>query len=291
VFPIFLTANEVERALHIVFLLLTMYPRIDVINSGGYKDGLRAEDYVMNGPRLLSKGGIPVIGDSNNSMVDTHNGGDDGIPPQSDETMNNNTTNTDGSKRKMVASTPITKYMWDDDGTGNVAKIHIDSLPISLTKAIQWADAGISSIEQIQVRLIGDNNDGLYIGITSHDGKRRHHLHVPKMYGEAESVKAIPKRHKLLVKVTKKRTSRKRHSKHGRHSKFEDEGIWTRMTKSIGNLIGGGGASGNDEEEYTSQSWPRLSASSAGGLGGSSCEIDEKLFKELGMVGKGVDDF
>lgn len=63
------------------------------------------------------------------------------------------------------------------------------------------------------------------------------------------------------------------------------------MTKSIGNLISGGGASGNDEEEYTSQSWPRLSASSAGGLGGSSSEIDEKLFKELGMVGKGVDDF
>lgn len=285
-FPVFLTANEVALALHIGFQLLTMYPRIDVINSGGYKDGLRAEDYVMNGPRLLSKGGIPVVDDSNNSMVDTHNGGDDGIPPQSDETMNSITTIIDGPKRKMVASTPITKYMWDDDGTGNIAKIHIDSLPISSTKAIQWADAGISSVEQIQVRLIGDNNDGLYIGITSHDGKRRYHLHVPKMYGEAESVKAIPKRHKLLVKITKKRTTRKRHSKRSRQSK--DEGIWTMMTKSIGNLIGGG-ANGNDEGEYTSQSWPRLSASSAGGLGGGSCEIDEKLFKDLGT--DGVDDF
>jgi hypothetical protein len=111
------------------------------------------------------------------------------------------------------------------------------------------------------------------------------------MYGEAESVKAIPKRHKLLIKITKKKKRmRKRHSNHHRYSASEDDGIWTTMTKSIGNLIGGS-ASERNEEEYVSQSWPRLSASSAGGLGGGSCEIDEKLFKEMGMNEKGADGF
>lgn len=275
-----MTAIYISKSRNII---LTSIP-----TSGGYKDGLRAEDYVMNGPRLLSKGGVRVIDDSNNSTVDTNNEEEDCIPPpQSNDTKNNN---LDGTKRVTVASIPITRYMWDDDGKANIAKIHIDSLPISSTKSIKWEDAGISSIEQIEVRLIGDNNEGLYIGITSHDGKRRHHLHVPKMYGEAESVKAIPKRHKLLIKITKKKKKKKRHSNHRHHSTTEDDGIWTTMTKSIGNLISGS-ASERNEEEYVSQSWPRLSASSAGGLGGGSCEIDEKLFKEMGMNEKGADGF
>lgn len=243
----------------------------------------------MNGPRLLSKGGVPVISELKSTLaIDNDNGvGEGAISPAS--SMAKRAT-IDGTKRKMVASSPIVKYMWDDDGNGNIAKIHIDCLPISSTKSIKWEDAGISSTEQIEVRLIGNNNEGLYIGITSHDGRRRHHLHVPKMYGEAESVKAIPKRHKLIVKITKK-TMQKRKPRGSLHSASERDGIWTMLMKSIGNAVGGGAQSGNDEEIYTSQSsWPRLSASSAGGLGGGSCEIDEKLFKKLSVDNKRVDD-
>ena len=240
----------------------------------------------MNGPRLLSKGGVRVVDEYNNSVVNTKNGArEDSITPQSNEN-----TPTERNTHKMVASRPITKYMWEDNGNGNIAKIHIDSLPISSTETIRWEDACISSIEKIEVRLIGNNNEGLYIGITSQDGKRRHHLHVPKMYGEVESVKAIPKRNKLLVKITKKGTMRKRYSKHSRQSTSKDDGIWSIMTKSIGNFIGDH-ALRKKYEEYASQSWSRLSASSVGGLDGGSCEIDEKLFKEMGMEETGVDGF
>ncbi len=242
----------------------------------------------MNGPRLLSRGGVRVIDDHTISTVDAKHGtGEECTPPQSNEA--NNTT-TERTKHTMVASRPITKYMWDDDGNGNIAKIHIDSLPISSTESIRWEDAGISSVEQIEVRLTGDNNEGLYIGITSQNGMGRHHLHVPKTYGEVESVKAIPKRNKLLVKITKKEKMRKRYSKHSRQSTAKDDGIWTIMTKSISNFIGDHGRV-KCKEEYASQSWPRLSASSVGGLGGGSCEIDDKLFKEMGMEGTGVDGF
>lgn len=243
----------------------------------------------MNGPRLLSKGGIRVIDDYNISTVETKNGtGEECIPPQSNETKYTNAT--ERTKPKMVASRPISKYMWDDNGNGNIAKIHIDSLPISTTETIRWEDAGIFSIEQIEVRLIGDNNEGLYIGITSQDAKRRHHLHVPKMYGEAESVKAFLKRNKLVVKITKKEKMNKRFSKHSRQSIAKDDGIWTIMTKSMDYFIGDN-TRVKKVEEYAPQSWPRLSASSVGGLGGGSCEIDEKLFKEMGIKETGVDGF
>jgi len=246
--------------------------------GGGYKDGLRAEDYVMNGPRLLSKGGIRI---------------GDGEPP------NNNTAENDSKecipqsekndakerpKPKLTASTPITKYMWDDDGNGNnMAKIHIDSLPIiSSTNTMTWESAGISR-EQVEVRFIGENNDGLYVSVVTMEGKR-YHLHVPKMYGEAESVKCIVKKHKLLIKIGKKKIP-KRHS----DRYLAEEGVWKSATKALGRFVGGGEEA--TKEEYISVVWPRLSASSVGGFGGGTADIDAKLFKEMDTSKNGGDVF
>lgn len=236
-------------------------------SKGGYKDGLKAEDYVMNGPKLLSKGGVRV----DNASTEVGADGDDNTQQQQDDDDDDDAPSsnitTKKSKPKLVASTCITRYLWDDDGEGHVAKIHIDTLPLSSTQTIQWQEASISK-EGVEVRLIGEANEGLFIGITDANLKK-YHLSTPKMYGEAESVTSIVKKHKLLIKITKKKIPR-RYS--NRHSK-DDGGVWG----SISTMICG---NGEPKEEFVSVAWPRLNASASFGLGGGTTEIDEKLFRK-----------
>ena len=220
----------------------------------------------MNRPKLLSKGGVRV-GDEQGSETGAEADGQ-----KSTEAINDDSPK-ERPKRKLTASTPITKYLWDD---GDVAKIHIDSLPIDSTKTVKWEEAGGISKEQVEVRLIGEHNEGLYVAVA-HEG-RRYHLHVPKMYGEAESVKSIVKKHKLLVRITKKRVPKRR------RRNATDSGAWAAATNALGKLVGAGG---DTEDEYISVAWPRLSASSTGGLGGGTAEIDEKLFKEMDVTSGG----
>jgi len=258
--------------------------------GGGYKDGLRAEDYVMNGPRLLSKGGIRVDDEpkiDNTGEIETNN--NQQCISQSSEKID--TKERLPKPKSTTASTPITKYMWDDDDgstNNNIAKIHIDTLPSFNTKTsfTKWADAGISK-QNVEVRLIGENNEGLYASIVTNEGKN-YHLHIPKMYGEADSVKCIVKKHKLLIKITKRKVPKQKYSK--RHS--NDEGMWKSATNILGKIAGNSNNNG-DEEELVSVAWPRLSASSVagGGLGGGKADIDEKLFKEMDVKKNGGDDF
>ena len=138
--------------------------------------------------------------------------------------------------------------IWDDD-SGDTAKIHIDSLPLSTTQTISWEEASIIK-DNVDAQLLGDKNDGLMIRITTQDGKK-YHLQIVRMYGSADSVKTIVKKHKLLVKIAKKKI-RKRQN---------DGGFWS-------SLFG-------QKEEYVSVKWPQLSCMTGGN------EIDEKAFKEV----------
>lgn len=210
--------------------------------GGGYTDGLKASDYVMNKPRLLSKGGVQV------EMTD-NSAEDESVSEDVSEAMR---------KPKMLASTPLTRYLWDDDGEGNIAKIHIDSLPISSTKTIHWEDASISNVE---ARLIGDNNEGLYVGITFNyqDGsERRCHLHVSRMYGSAEEVKVMVKKRKLLLKITKKPKQLS-----NRHSSNNNAGLWGKIKRQDANA------------KLVPVAWPTLNSSSSKGG-----EIDEDLLRQ-----------
>lgn len=230
---------------------------------------------MMNGPKLLSKGGVRIDEDAKANSNDITN-----VTSENAEEKATASTTVERPKQpaKLTASTPITKYMWDDDDSTNIAKIHIDTLPLTSTETIKWENAGITK-SQVDVRLIGNNNEGLYISIISssssqNEGEKRYHLHIPKMYGEATSVKGIVKKHKLLVKITKKRIP-----KYSNRYKNANEGgiIWNAAINVIGKLTG---SSDNNDNEYISVDWPRLSASSVGGLSGGTTDIDEKLFKQ-----------
>ena len=221
--------------------------------GGGYKDGLRAEDYVMNGPKLLSKGGVRVDDEKSTSAAQ-----DESDNAEERSTASGQSGSAKRATTQTQASTAITRYLWDD-GDGNIAKIHIDTLPVSSTKTINWEDATVSSVE---ARLIGPSYEGLFIGITYNtlDGTsnltKKCHLHVSKMYGNAEDVKAMVKKRKLLVKISKK--PRQLH-------RATNTGMWEKLT------------GGQDGAKNVPVPWPQLSSSSSR-LGGS--EIDEDLFKK-----------
>jgi hypothetical protein len=214
-------------------------------SKGVYADGLRAEDYVMNGPKLLSKGGVRVEEPSVKTV-------------DQDESSSIISDQNDAKPKMAPASKQITRYLWDDDG-GVTAKIHIDSLPLSSTETMSWQDASVSK-ENVQVRLTGECNDGLMVSITSQNQKK-YHLHVPKMYGSADLVKAIVKKHKLLIKITKRKIPK-------RQSAGSGEGLWGLVSGAVNQLFGG-----DTKDSYISVKWPQLSAT-----GG---DIDEKMFKEV----------
>lgn len=276
-------------------------------SKGGYKDGLRAEDYVMNGPRLLSKGGVRIDVENSSSSI-ASSGEKDGNADSRDDNNRNlqssHSQNDDSDMQqrqtqqqhqsqqkpiaKFISSTPITRYLWDDDATGNVAKIHIDTLPMSSTKSISWQDAGITK-ECVEARLLGGDNDGLFVAIRQppnpSENERKYHLHVPKMYKRAEAVKVVVKKHKLIVKITKSMVKKRPRNKRGDGG---EEGIWGKVLGMLGSF-----AKKEEEQEYVSVAWPRLSAASTTESAGDGVvdEIDEKLFKEMDWKGGEDVDF
>ncbi len=160
---------------------------------GGYKDGLKAEDYVMNGPRLLSK---------SKQYAEVSN-----------VTSSSKTNNV--AKMKM-GSTAINRYLWDDDGnTDGIARIIIDTLPTSSagpsSTSINWQDTGITK-EDVKSKLVGVWKNGLILqirqkinGRDNNSSYKRYHLHVSRMFGEVDEVKSIAKGKKLIVKLYKKK--------------------------------------------------------------------------------------
>lgn len=156
-------------------------------SNGGYKDGLKAEDYVMNKPRLLKK---------------------------IDEGKEHTTASAKASIDMNKDSLSINKYLWDDDGNDEgIAKIIIDSLPSSKdcdkSGYISWKEAGLISKDDVKAKLVGLWKDGLILQIRSRANDKsykRYHLQVPRMFGEVEEVKVILKSKKLIMKLWKKKS-------------------------------------------------------------------------------------
>lgn len=252
------------------------YAHNDPNRTGGYKDGLRMEDYVMNGPKLLAKGGKRVE-EEGNVVVDGDNNDDDDDEKNSAEDENSGeapaasavaATNTAPPVRPTVPtnSVPISKYMWDDaavaSGCSDVGKLYIDTLPNKPSSApdINWEMASITKAD-VTAQLLGDDNRSLLIWITrtaaTGTEPKSYHLFIRKMYGEVSEVKVVCKAKRLLVKLIKKKSRLN---------------LWDKT-----NL----------------KPWPQLSEkATAGGGGGSSDDvgyIDESLFKrEVGGGGGGM---
>mmetsp|Transcript_19242 Transcript_19242/g.24800 ORF Transcript_19242/g.24800 Transcript_19242/m.24800 type:complete len:318 (+) Transcript_19242:76-1029(+) len=164
-------------------------------SKGGYSDGLQMEDFTMNVPRLLSKGGKPVVEEQSSSIPFIEELFDE--EPQIVE-ENASSSRPKSSSRKRVLN--ITKYLWDDPGDSKgVASLLIDTLPSPTGSGtvIEWKDA---SIVEFTAKLSNDAK-GLLVMVQSDDVEYR--LEMKQLYGDVASVKAIAKAKRLIVKLKK----------------------------------------------------------------------------------------
>jgi hypothetical protein len=197
--------------------------------AGGYKDGLRMEDFHMNGPRLLSRSGnsSPALSSDNLQSL-----------AESNLDVNESSKDACGSVFTVDVPPPalpprriisISKYFWDDPGdtSTGIATIWIEELPSpeSSSVCIGWKDLVVDQVSATlppalqsdskdpqqgltivaQVRPKSTGNEALDV---SGDDQRRsaidYRLHIPHLYGPVDEVKTILKPDKrLLVKLYK----------------------------------------------------------------------------------------
>jgi hypothetical protein len=171
-------------------------------STGGYKDGLRMEDYTMNGPRLLARNGVALADKDNN------------IAPVSDlsSPVQDSTDEGDRSTKKTTRRiVPISQYLWDDPGKGT-GTIRVDQLPHPTKPGEKrsWKDSGIARVRAclvsdgcgIEVVMEPESSDEASGG----GGGVEYRLVIPKLYGPVASVAAVTKPTRLLVKLEKRTT-------------------------------------------------------------------------------------
>jgi hypothetical protein len=188
--------------------------------KGGYSDGLRMEDYTMNGPRLLSKGGNPVVLDDDGNNDNTGNDNDNNNNKQVVERQGsavsdsrkygeNNSAVSSNIKRKTLA---ISKYLWDDPGDKKgVATIRIDALPGRRTsETIEWKDANVVEataelIDETELLVVVKTKQPEQADHGEQQQEQEYRLHIKQLYGNATSVQAIVKPKRLLIRLQKKK--------------------------------------------------------------------------------------
>jgi hypothetical protein len=165
--------------------------------TGGYSDGLNMEDFTMNGPRLLSRSGTPLVSqeDIQYSEADPTVEGPASLSSSEDSAKSKPPT---PEKTTLL----IARYLWDDPGdSSGVANIRIDQLPgLRSTDTVQWKDIAVSDAS---AEITGDGGLLVIVRTTSTFDYK---LHIPRLYGEVTSVKTIIKPQKrLIVRLYKKK--------------------------------------------------------------------------------------
>lgn len=189
------------------------YAHNDSNTTGGYKDGLKLEDYRMNGPRLLSRNGLSI--DETAANYDDGNDDDDG---EEKKTINvkqkynyfddDNNASKDNKEGHLVGIKNITKYLWDDPGDSRgIGTIRIDVLPSSTSPFVglqqQYIDVKDVKVEDFHATLIAGGGGLLVTIIVTDHGC--YQLKINKLYGYASDVKVITKQKRLLIKIYKKK--------------------------------------------------------------------------------------
>ena len=161
-------------------------------NKGGYSDGLRMEDFTMNGPRLLSKGG-KADHEIMESEVEA---------PQVESTEGPISKETPLVPSTTIIAKNITRYLWDDPGDSKgIGTIRIDTLPgaSSSSDYIDWKDA---KIQTVSASLEGK---GLLVIATDED-KKEYRLRIQTLYDTVSEVRTVVKTKRLLVKLHKQKS-------------------------------------------------------------------------------------
>jgi len=143
--------------------------------TGGYKDGLKQEDFKMGAPRRLSEEERGEIDDVRRGAGEERGAAGSGLPE-------------DPGRR-------VVKYAWED--SGGCARIYIDELP----GYDSWSEAGVPK-EGVTANC--DDGESLVLLLASAGGTDRWYLHIPRLFGGVEKVSCVWKRNKLVVKIGKR---------------------------------------------------------------------------------------
>lgn len=156
--------------------------------TGGYKDGLRMEDYTMNGPRLLSRNGSAVSLEDSATAVNPSSTANEG--KDSDQLAQQRE-----SKSKKTILT-ISKYLWDD--SPSFGTILVEQLPLQNGDHVAWKDANVLD-HRAELK-----DNGLLVHITSSDSYD-YRLHIRTLYAHVtDVVTVVAKSNKRLsIKLTK----------------------------------------------------------------------------------------
>lgn len=171
--------------------------------TGGYVDGLRTEDFAMNGPRLLSKSGKlcdePAPTEHPSDPFQEQAVGVVDKPPPITESANIPPTSVPMNAEFFAKD--ITRYMWDDPGDSKgIGTILIEALPgKTSTETIAWKDVNVKSAT---AKLEGE---GMKVLVTDENGQM-YRLKISHLYDKASEVRTVIKPKRLLVKIHKKRT-------------------------------------------------------------------------------------
>ena len=178
-------------------------------SKGGYSDGLSIEDFTMNGPRLLSRGGKPTVTGTETGDPVQHQdrtGVEKGNEQQSETKAGDSTP----IKKQQTSSVntapvflPITKYLWDDPGeSSGIAYIRIDTLPSPSNKTlmIPWKNSDI--IEA--TAQLSNNSKGLIV-VARSAGEFEFRLEIKELYGSVTAVKVLTTKLKkrLIIELHK----------------------------------------------------------------------------------------
>lgn len=105
--------------------------------GGGYTDGLAAEDYTMNQPRLLSKNGVSFLANKLNAEARTS------ININSSHTKERTNVELNSAYRQPHKVIHITKYLWDDSEAVSIIRIEVLPSIISQENMTPWSQANI----------------------------------------------------------------------------------------------------------------------------------------------------
>ena len=202
--------NKKENAAGKPFGSSYYYAHNNTNATGGYKDGLKMEDYTMNGPRLLSVNGKPATTTTTTTTTTSNNNLDieEQKTPQSVDTQDHTSEiiscdDVEGSvPAKQIDYKDVTRYLWDDPGDASgIATIRIDKLPGKTpTETIPWKDAKITTVD---AKL---KDEGLLVIATAED-EMLYRLKISKLFDKATEVRSVVKPKRLLIKIYKKRNT------------------------------------------------------------------------------------
>ena len=181
-------------------------------SKGGYSDGLRMEDYTMNGPRLLSKNGTPINsfaqgdGNQNEHKEDDNDHHENNDSDEADHFNNDerlpSSTLQDTTKIIMKPRREISKYLWDDAGDKDFGTIRIDSVPgkFSTDKMLPWNELEVTEIQSTLTER------GLKIHISTQHID--YEFIIKELYGKVSRVETVSKSKRLIVRLYKAEKTR-----------------------------------------------------------------------------------